>query len=88
VHAEMNAIVQAARRGHSIDGTTAYVTNMPCTSCAKALITAGVKRVVVFSDYHDTLATEFFNKAKVIIDRIDMPEKGIHYDLKDYSSAR
>ena len=49
VHAEMNAIVQAAKRGHPIDGATAYVTNMPCTSCAKAMITAGIKRVVVFS---------------------------------------
>ncbi len=88
VHAEMNAIVQAARRGHSVEGATAYVTNMPCTTCAKALITAGVKRVVVFSDYHDTMATEFFNKAQVTIDRINMPEKAIHYDLKNYSSAR
>ena len=88
VHAEMNAIVQAAKRGHTVDGATAYVTNMPCTTCAKALITAGVKRVVVFSDYHDTMATDFFTKAKVIIDRIDMPEKVIHYDIKNYSSAR
>ena len=39
VHAEMNAIVQAARRGHTVDGATAYVTNMPCTTCAKSLIT-------------------------------------------------
>jgi dCMP deaminase len=88
VHAEMNAMVQAAKRGHAVDGATAYVTNMPCTTCAKALIAAGVKRVVVFSDYHDTMATDFFAKAKVIIDRIDMPEKAIHYDIKNYSSAR
>ncbi|MBF0570754.1 MAG: cytidine/deoxycytidylate deaminase family protein [Candidatus Omnitrophica bacterium] len=88
VHAEMNAIVQAARRGHAVDDATAYVTNMPCTTCAKALIAAGVKRVVVFSDYHDTMATDFFAKAEVIIDRIEMPDKLIHYDLKNYSSAR
>ena len=88
VHAEMNAILQAARRGHAIDGATAYVTNMPCTTCAKALIACGVKRVVVFSDYHDTMATDFFTKGKVAIDRIAMPEKSIHYDLKNYSSAR
>ena len=88
VHAEMNALIQAARRGHAVEGATAYVTNMPCTTCAKSLITAGVKRVVVFSDYHDTMATSFFAKAKVIIDRIDMPEATIHYDLKNYTSAR
>jgi len=88
VHAEMNAIVQAAKRGHPIDGATAYVTNMPCTSCAKALITAGIKRVVVFSDYHDTLATQFFSKAGVKIDKHSMPSTEIIYNLKDYSSAR
>jgi dCMP deaminase len=88
VHAEMNAIVQAAKCGHSIEGATAYVTNMPCTTCAKALITAGIKRVVVFSDFHDTLATEFFAKAEVVIDKIDMPSKEIQYNIEDYSSAK
>ncbi len=88
VHAEMNALIQAARRGHSVDGATAYVTNMPCTTCSKAVITAGIKRVVVFSDYHDTLALKFFEKAGVKIDRVAMPSKNIQYDLKDYSSAR
>lgn len=87
-HAEMNAIVQAARKGHIIDGGTAYVTNMPCTTCAKALIAAGVKRVVIFSDYHSTLATDFFAKAKVKIDKIAMPSKEIVYDLEKYTSAK
>lgn len=88
VHAEMNALVQAAKRGHAVEGATAYVTNMPCTTCAKALITAGVKRVVVFSDYHDTLATQFFATAGVVIDKIAMPDVQIKYDLTSYSSAR
>ena len=88
VHAEMNALVQAAKRGNAIDGATAYVTNMPCTTCAKALIAAGIKRVVVFSDYHDTLATEFFKKAKVTIDKHAMPATDIAYDLDGYSSAK
>jgi len=88
VHAEMNALVQAAKRGHAIDGATAYVTNMPCTTCAKALITAGIERVVVFSDYHDTLATDFFAKAKVRIDKIPIPPLNIKYDLKSYTSAK
>lgn len=88
VHAEMNALIQAAKRGHSVEGATAYVTNMPCTTCAKSLITAGIKRVVVFSDYHDTLATEFFAKADVKIDKHSVPSTDITYNLKDYSSAR
>ncbi len=88
VHAEMNALAQAAKRGHPVDGATAYVTNMPCTTCAKALVTAGVKRVVVFSDYHDTLALQFFAKGGVKIEKIPMPSTEINYHLKNYSSAR
>ncbi len=88
VHAEMNALIQAARRGHAVEEASAYITNMPCTTCAKALITAGIKRVIVFSDYHDTLALQFFTKAKVKIDKINIPSKEIQYDLKNYSSAR
>jgi dCMP deaminase len=61
---------------------------MPCTTCAKALIAAGVKRVVVFSDYHDTLATKFFSDAEVEIALVDMPDKLINYDLENYSSAK
>ena len=88
VHAEMNALVQAAKHGHAVDGATAYVTNMPCTTCAKSLITAGVSRVVIFSDYHGTLATEFFSKANVQIDQMRMPERVIKYDLEKYTSIK
>jgi dCMP deaminase len=88
VHAEMNALIQAARRGHAVEGASAYITNMPCTTCSKSLITAGVKRVVIFSEYHDTMAEQFFAKARVTIERIAMPQKEIQYDLKNYSSAR
>jgi len=87
-HAEINALTQAARRGHAVENATAYITNMACTACAKALIASGVKRVVVFTNYHDTLATEFFKKAGVMIDKLNMPPKEIVYDLKNYSSAR
>ncbi|KKQ27064.1 MAG: Deoxycytidylate deaminase [Candidatus Magasanikbacteria bacterium GW2011_GWC2_37_14] len=87
IHAEMNALAQAAKRGHQVEGTTAYTTNMSCTNCAKALIAAGIKRIVVFSDFRDTLAVEFFNKAGVAIDRLPMPATTINYDLKNYPSA-
>lgn len=87
IHAEINALIQAARHGVNVVGATAYITNMPCTTCAKALIAAGIKRVVVFSDYHDTLATKFFKESKVELQKLNMPETIIHYDLKNYSSA-
>jgi dCMP deaminase len=86
-HAEMNAITQAAKNGVSISGGTAYVTNMPCTTCAKALIGAGIKRVVVFSDYHSTHAEEFFRDADVRLDRQKMPGCTINYDLESFTSA-
>jgi dCMP deaminase len=88
IHAEMNAILQCSTHGISTSGSIAYVTNMPCTNCAKALITAGIKEVVIFSEYHDTLAEQFFEKANVMIRRIKMPPKTIHYDLKNYASAK
>jgi len=88
VHAEMNALVQAAKRGHVVDNSTAYVTNMPCTTCAKALISAGINRIVIFSDFHDTLAVKFFSKAGVKIDKITMPSRNINYDIENYSSAK
>lgn len=87
-HAEVNALVQAAVHGVSIKGSTAYITNMSCTTCSKALIAAGIKRVVVFTDFHDTLATKFYEDSKVEIVKMKMPEKEIKYDLKNYISAQ
>ena len=87
-HAEINALVQAAIHGVNISGSTAYITNMSCTTCAKALIAAGIKRVVVFSDFHDTLATKFYTESGVEIVKLPMPDKLINYDLENYSSAK
>ncbi len=86
-HAELNAICQAARHGLSLDGATAYVTNLPCTNCAKALIAVGIVRVVIFSDYKNSLAEQFLAASKVELCRIPMPDPVIHYDLKDFPSA-
>jgi dCMP deaminase len=87
-HAEINALVQAAIHGVNIKGATAYITNMSCTTCAKAMIAVGIKRVVVFSDYHDTLATQFYTENGVEIVKQPMPERMINYDIANYSSAR
>lgn len=46
VHAEANAVAAAARNGHSIKHSTAYITHAPCSQCAALLIQAGVKRIV------------------------------------------
>ena len=88
IHAEMNAILQCSTQGISTAGATAYITNMPCTNCAKSLIAAQIKEIIIFSDYHDTLAEEFFLKAGVAIRRLDIPANTINYDLSKYSSAK
>mgnify|MGYP006280623565 CR=1 FL=1 len=87
-HAEINALCQATRHGVTLSEATAYVTNMPCTNCAKALVAAGIVRVVIFSDYHKTLAEDFFSASRVELCRLSMPETQIRYDLDSYSSAR
>ncbi|MFP4473082.1 MAG: deoxycytidylate deaminase [Candidatus Omnitrophota bacterium] len=87
-HAEMNALMQAARHGNSVEGATAYVTTMPCTTCAKALIASGISRVVIFSEFHDTLATDFFAKAGITIDKVDQPPQDILFDMEKYTSIK
>jgi dCMP deaminase len=87
-HAEINALCQATRHGVTLTGAIAYVTNLPCTACAKALIAAGIRRVVVFTEYHDTLAETFFRESQVELVRLAMPELRIHYYVEEYSSAR
>jgi len=87
-HAEINAITQCARHGVNTLGAKAYVTNMPCTTCSKALIASGIKEIIIFSDYHDTLAIEFFKKANVLIRKLPKPNGKIQYNLDSYSSAK
>lgn len=53
VHAEVNAIVQAARLGIAVDGATLYCTHRPCSTCEKIIRTAGVARVVWDLEYGD-----------------------------------
>jgi dCMP deaminase len=51
-HAEQNAIAQAAKNGISLEGATIYVKMEPCFSCAKQIITVGIKKVVCAKRYH------------------------------------
>lgn len=57
VHAELNALVQAAKRGVSVDGGTLYCKLEPCAVCAKVMINAGIKRVVCQGAYHAAAET-------------------------------
>lgn len=68
VHAEQNAIIQAAIHGVSIAGGTLYCTHQPCILCAKMIINAEIERVVFKERYPDTEAIEFFKEAGVAVE--------------------
>lgn len=68
VHAEQNAIADAARRGSAVEGCTAYVTHFPCINCAKILAAAGIAEVRYRADYkNDPLVEPLLTEAGVRI---------------------
>jgi dCMP deaminase len=74
-HAEQNAILTAARFGHRTEGATIYVTAQPCLNCAKAIITAGIRRVVWTEGYPDPVSLEFLDGAGVEL--VHVPPSGV-----------
>lgn len=67
LHAEQNAIIQAALHGVSVKGATLYCTNQPCIICAKMIINAGITMAVVKDGYADKLAEEMLAEAGVTV---------------------
>ena len=65
LHAEQNVLLQAALYGISTKGSILYVTNQPCIICAKMLINAGIKGIVISFGYPDKLAKKFLKEAKI-----------------------
>ena len=71
VHAEQNAITDAARRGVSVAGATAYVSHFPCINCAKVLAAAGVRLIKYHLDYdNDPLVLDLLTEAGVTVARL------------------
>lgn len=71
IHAEQNAIIQAAKLGVSIDGATLYCTHQPCSVCAKMIINAGIVRVVYREGYPDDFARRLLSEAEVALERFE-----------------
>jgi dCMP deaminase len=69
LHAEQNAIIQAAYHGISIKDSTLYCTNSPCVICAKMIINAGIKEVIYEEGYDDPLAMELLKEAGIKVER-------------------
>ncbi|MCK5914024.1 MAG: cytidine deaminase, partial [Desulfuromusa sp.] len=65
LHAEQNAIIQAARHGANIAGSILYCTDSPCIICSKMLINAGVVEVVFGRGYPDKLSLEMLDEAGI-----------------------
>lgn len=71
VHAEQNAIIQAAKLGVSVNEATLYCTHQPCTICARLIINSGIGRVVFKYGYPDEFAMKLFNEAKVKVEKYE-----------------
>ncbi len=69
IHAEQNAIIQAAKIGVSIQDATLYCTHQPCSVCAKMIVNSGIRRVVYEQGYPDDFALAFFEETGVLLER-------------------
>jgi len=70
LHAEQNALLQAALYGISLKGSMVYVTNQPCIICAKMIINAGITEIVFYGDYPDEMAAEFLKEANIKVRKL------------------
>lgn len=67
LHAEQNAILQAARYGINIEGASIYINTQPCVVCAKMLINAGIKEIIYQNPYPDELAMDLLKESDITI---------------------
>lgn len=65
IHAEMNAILFAAKKGISTEGATMYITHAPCTNCAKHIVNSGIIRVIYLNDYRDRKGVDLLRRSKI-----------------------
>ncbi len=79
LHAEQNAIIQAATLAQSIEGASIYITHQPCIICAKMIINAGIKRIVVKEGYPDEMSVKMLDEAGLKIVMFGEEEEyGLH----------
>lgn len=74
LHAEQNAIIQAALHGVSVDGATLYCTNMPCSICSKMLINARIESISYKEGYADSLSSSMLEEAGIPLIHFDPEE--------------
>ncbi len=79
IHAEQNAIIQAALHGVSLEGCTIYCTHTPCILCAKMLANARIKRFVSFGKYNDNAFIDLFKEVGIEVDIKNRPPSQIEF---------
>ncbi len=70
LHAEQNAIIQATNIGKNLENATIYVTHQPCIICAKMIINAGIRRIVMEEGYPDEISVSLLKEANIKIEKI------------------
>ena len=75
IHAEQNAIIQAAFHGVSIRGATVFCTNLPCSICAKMIINAGIKKIVYLYGYADPMSRGMLEEADVTVVKLENQDR-------------
>ena len=71
IHAEQNAIIQAALYGVSIKDATVFCTNLPCSICAKMIINAGIKKIVYLHGYADSMSRDMLEEADINLIKLE-----------------
>ncbi|MDD3378743.1 MAG: cytidine/deoxycytidylate deaminase family protein [Candidatus Methanomethylophilaceae archaeon] len=84
VHAEQNAVAQAAYFGISVNGGTLYTTTFPCSMCAKILINSGIVEIVYHTGYMDDLSKELLSETNINIRRYPPEEEVLNNSEKTY----
>ena len=70
IHAELNAILHAARQGVSVKGSTIYISLSPCASCSAMIAQAGIKRVVYMEEYRDVSGINLLKEHGIIVEQL------------------
>ncbi|HHX43881.1 MAG TPA: cytidine deaminase [Chloroflexi bacterium] len=83
LHAEQNAIIQAALHGVSVEGGTVYVTHQPCITCAKMIINSGIVRVVCATSYPDELSRGMLDEAGIALEVWDTASDNRSYNQEE-----
>lgn len=79
IHAEQNAIIQAALHGINLEGATIYCTHSPCILCAKMLVNAKIDRFVTYADYADKEFLKLFQEAGIGFEKKEKPQDRIYF---------